>query len=112
MQREQFETVITVCKKMLPMEIAEITTNIYLPLTDGKQLPIGLDSVVDLTVESCSAGAKTLVHCYLGRNRSFLVTTLAYARLMNMPIPKAFSIVKEINPRALTNRVFEEYLVS
>lgn len=107
----RFDTIVTVCKKPLPPDIKALVRNaIHIPLSDGKQLPDGLEDVVDIVVESCQMNQKTLLHCYLGRNRSFLAGTYAYANLTGISPKEAFEHMRSIYPKCLYNQNFIEFL--
>lgn len=87
-------------------------TVVHIPISDGKKLPENAKDVADLVVESCRSGHKTLVHCYLGRNRSALVAALAYVELAPASKQEAFELIKSLRPNAFYNNTFEEYLNS
>lgn len=108
--KENFDTVLTVCKKPLPENLRILAyVSIHIPLTDGNKLPDDLTRAVSTVVASCVNGNKTLVHCYLGKNRSWLVATHAYSELTKTPIREAFRFVRETYPGAIRNKVFEEH---
>jgi len=106
---EQFDVVFTVCKKYHPWSVRE---HFYQPLTDGKKVPDNLQSVVSFIHQQWLFGKKILVHCYLGRNRSYLAAIEVYAKVTNMSKAEALEEVRAIYSGAITNPVFEEYLKS
>lgn len=111
--KEKFDTIVTLCRKQLPFELKQLTTaHLHIPLSDGKDIPNleNMQDVLDITVQSCRAGLKTLVHCYRGRNRSGLVATIALARLREITLREALEHVRAAHPGCLTNATFEEYV--
>lgn len=110
---EKFDTILTVCKKELPENLQTFAYNyVHIPLSDGKKLPENLSLAHDLTLESCLAEQKTLVHCYLGHNRSYLVATMVYAALEGITYKQSLAAIRKHYPKAIDNPVFEEYLNS
>lgn len=109
LQKENIDTLITVCKKAPTSEIqAAVPSAYHLPLTDGKQIPEGLEEVLDLVLFEYQNNRRILVNCYLGRNRSCLVAALAYQRITGNQ--DGFAKVKELRPSAFYNEKFQEIL--
>jgi protein-tyrosine phosphatase len=113
--RERFDTVVTCCWKELPPHYVGIIPNHHhFPMSDSSQIPGKIPEQVDeavlTVVNSVHKGRKTLVHCYAGHNRSWLVATLAYSLLTGITLKTAYSNVLKIYDGALRNTAFQEYL--
>lgn len=111
-KQHNIQTLITVCKKKPEPElITSVKEHLYIPLTDGKDMPIDLEMAIEATINAYNSGKRVLVHCYLGRNRSVLVAALAYRRIVNCSYKEAFEAVKILKSSALYNKTFEEHFL-
>lgn len=114
LKRENFDVIVTMCKKRLDISCTrECKEYIYHPISDSSQIPGLVPDVsyaVDQVVKACSANRKVLVHCYMGRSRSWLVATLAYARITGCNRKQAWYTAKLIYPGAFKNPAFEEFM--
>lgn len=106
---QNFEIIFTVCKKFDP--ILDAQHQFYIPLSDGKKLPPEVWTVVDKITARYFEDKKILVHCYLGKNRSYLAAILAYSAIKNVPASQVLEMVRKEYPGAITNKVFEAYLL-
>jgi protein-tyrosine phosphatase len=106
---EQFDVVYTVCKKYKTWKVKK---HVHMPLHDGTKIPSNLQDVVRSVKEDWLTGQKVLVHCYSGRNRSYLVAVELYASIVKTPKPNALKRIRDIYPGAIKNPVFEKYLNS
>lgn len=113
--RERFDVVVTCCWKELPDHyIGIIPEHHHFGMSDSSQIPGKIppqvNEALDVVICAVMANKKTLVHCYAGHNRSWLVATLAYARLTGVSPKTAYTNVMKIYDGALRNPAFVEYL--
>jgi hypothetical protein len=67
-------------------------------------------SAAEMVVLARSRGARVLVTCWMGRNRSGLVTALALRSISNWSVPRIVKRVRERRPNALSNPSFLRFL--
>lgn len=113
--REQFDVVVTCCWKELPVQyLALIPEHHHFGMSDSSQLPGKIPpevpDAVDVVVDAIQEGRKVLVHCYAGHNRSWLVATLAMARLRGITHRQAYGYSVAVYDGALRNPAFAEFL--
>ena len=75
-----------------------------------EEMTVALDAA-GVVAQYVRNGARVLVTCQQGRNRSGLVTALALHRLMRFPGRECVRMVQEARPGALTNEHFVRALV-
>lgn len=112
---EQFDVVVTCCRKDLPDHYKGIIPQHYhFPMSDSAQIPgkvpPEVTDAVHIVVLNIFLGKKVLVHCYAGHNRSWLVATMAHAHLRAKSYAEAYQHTMETYDRALQNPAFVEYL--
>jgi protein-tyrosine phosphatase len=113
--KEKFDVIITLCRKNPGVEISAFChDHVYYPISDSVHSP-GLVPDVDYPVgyalSALLAEKKVLVHCYLGRSRSWLVASLVYALFTGCNNKQAWYTAKRIDPGAFKNPAFEEYML-
>jgi len=108
----EFDLIITLSKKKLPLLISDAVDHRYAPIKDGRLDKQGeqLGYAVSLVLERVKQGEDVLVHCLAGRNRSALVAALAYKELEGVTGQQAYDHIMRVRPWALHNWHFAEYL--
>lgn len=115
LEREDFDVVVTCCWKEIPEGWKDfIIQHYHYPMSDSSQIPGKIppevDEAVRTVLRALTNNKKTLVHCYAGHNRSWLVATLAYATITGLTPKTAYTNVMKIYDGALRNTAFVEYL--
>jgi hypothetical protein len=117
-------SIICLSKKPTPPEVlAHVLCGAYMPIPDGKTVPVEQLRVIVGTILSqllnpCVALADgcdehvVLVHCLQGRNRSMLAAALAARQLEGWTGLEAWDHVTKLRPSSLHNQVFADYLRS
>ena len=105
--------VVSVCKKGTDPEVlaASGVEYVYLPIPDGKRVPVDLFEEARAAVERLlDAGHHVVVHCLAGRNRSATVAALVVRSRCRVSGAAALAHVRARRPNAVANPVFEAYL--
>ncbi len=86
----------------------------YAPIPDGKieRVQLQVHHAANYIVGQIRYwDSNVLVHCYAGKNRAGLVSTLVVAEMNGISYAEALEHVRALRPGALNNKSFERYLL-
>jgi protein-tyrosine phosphatase len=82
----------------------------HIPDSAGADMTL-VEATAEWAVARLRQGARILVHCHAGRNRSSLVSAILLMELHGLTGQQAVDHVRRVRPNALATEAFVEYLL-
>jgi protein-tyrosine phosphatase len=85
---------------------------VHYPIPDGVRIEPDLARLAMELAKDLRDGAKILIQCHAGRNRSGLLAAMVVRLYLNCTSFEAMRRVREGRPRAIANEAFEKYMMT